>query len=248
MRLLDEDVNPQEAEELQQITAQWGKRPNQTLPHSAKPYRRWTLVFAGAAASLLAGVLVFNFALDWTADPDSATEVVQLLLAQSRPFEARLSDQPHLPIVRTRGVESGVAYGLLAREMTRLSANTHEMGRFYLLQKDFERAINYLAMAEQEAGTPAAVHNDLGVAFLESGVEEGVRKAGGEFRHALELDESYAPAVFNLALLNERTGAIAQAETHWRRFLELETGTPWAAEARARLAGIASRGGAKGGN
>ena len=70
---------------------------------------------------------------------------MQLLLSQIRPFEAQLSGQPHLPILRTRGQsDASVSYGLLDGEMTRLGADDYQMGRFYLIQKDFIRAIPFL--------------------------------------------------------------------------------------------------------
>jgi tetratricopeptide (TPR) repeat protein len=162
------------------------------------------------------------------AEPASASEVVQLLLSQQRPFELQLANQPHLPILRTRGAEDpGVSYGLLAGELTRLSADSHQMGRFYLIQKDFQRAINYLELAEKEIGASPEIHNDLGVAYLEGGGESRLQKAAQEFQHALEKDPSFAPAVFNLAVFHERTGAMGEAEAHWRRYLQLDTNSAW---------------------
>ncbi|MBI4474614.1 MAG: hypothetical protein HY646_18230 [Acidobacteria bacterium] len=247
MRLLDEDVKPQEAYELERITEAWeSRRPSQKLPGRTGSYKNWFIAFAAVAASLM---VVANLALQQATEPSTATEVVQLLLQQNRPFETRMSDQPHLPIVRTRGSnDPGVSYGLLAGEMTRLSADSHQMGRFYLLQKDFEKAIAYLQLAEREVGARAEVHNDLGVAYLEGGVDPSGHKAAEEFKHALELNASYAPSVFNLALLYERTGADTESQALWRRFLEIESGTPWADEARSRLGAATGRDGTKGRN
>jgi tetratricopeptide (TPR) repeat protein len=122
--------------------------------------------------------------------------------------------------------------------MTRLSANSHEMGRFYLLQKDFNRAIPYLEIAEREVGAGPAVHNDLGVAYLESGNVSQLEKAGPEFQHALRDDPSFATAGFNLALFYERTNAAALAEAQWKRYLEIDRNSDWAQEARERLLGL----------
>jgi tetratricopeptide (TPR) repeat protein len=235
MRLLDEEARPDEASELQVITTEWDKR-RQAAPRRTRSSWLWTI--GGIAAALIIGVISLQLMLRPVAEPASATEVVQLLLSQNRPFEPRMSDQPHLPIVRTRGPgDPGVAYGLLAGEMTRLAASSHEMGRFYLLQRDFQTAIEYLRMAEREPGAPAAMHNDLGVAYLESGGEANIQKAMNEFRHALTLDLSYAPSVFNLAVLFERTGTVAEAEAQWRKFLQIESESPWSAEAKSRLEG-----------
>ncbi len=241
MRLLDEDVTSQEAVDIQAITQQWAQsRPERVMGGRREVRRRWFLTVAAVAAGLVIGIVSVRIGVMRSTEPESAGEVVQLLLSQARPFEPRLSDQPHLPFVRTRGVEDKeVAYGLLAGEMTRLSADSHQMGRFYLLQKDFIRAIAYLEMAEQEVGAAAQVHNDLGVAYLESGGDEYMQKAAVEFRHALDLNATFAPAVFNWAVFYERSGANAEAESQWRKYLELDKNSPWASEAQFRLQRLA---------
>src|SRR5262249_13579695 len=156
-----------------------------------------------------------------------------------RPFESRMAGQPHLAIAPTRGADDpGVSYGLLAAEMTRLASTSHEMGRFYLLQKDFNRAVSYLEIAAHEVGAGHEVHIDLGVAYLESGNAAQIEKAGSEFRHALEADPSFAPAAFNLAVFYERTSEPAQAEAQWKRYLELDSNSEWASEAKGRLQGL----------
>lgn len=240
MRILNEDVANDEAKALQVIALQWDKRkPKEKMPRRAGTMKSWFFAIAAVAAVLIIGVVAVNFVGNRSSEPESASEVVQLLLAQNRPFEPRLADEPYLPIVRTRGDEDpGVAYGLLAGEMTRLSADSHQMGRFYLLQKDFNRAIRYLEMAEREVGARAEVHNDLGVAYFESGDASRVQKASAEFRHALELDPRCEPAAFNLAMFYEREGATRQAESQWKRYLELDSKSAWAKEAQSRLQGL----------
>jgi len=152
MRVLRQDVTPEEAKALEAVTAQWhDKKVNtslsparsQTAPaERSRVSARFLVPFAAVAAVLVIGLLSVWMVGQRSAEPKTATEVVRLLLGQRRPFESRLADQPHRPIVRTRGSDdAGVSYNLLAGEMTRLSATSHEMGRFYLLQKDFKRSI-----------------------------------------------------------------------------------------------------------
>src|SRR5207302_469018 len=148
------------------------------LPRRTDAFSRRILGLAAVAAVLVVAVIGGRLLIERQAQPKSASEVVELLLSQRRPFESRLANEPHLPIVRTRGGDDqGIAYGLVAGEMTRLAADSHQMGRFYLLQKDFSRSIPYLEIAEREVGAGAAVHNDLGVAYLE-GDGSRVEKAG----------------------------------------------------------------------
>ena len=240
MRLLQPEQTTEETATVARIAADWErkKRINKG-PGRKHSFSGRFIALAAIAALLLIGVLSLWIIRERSAEPKSAGEVVQLLLAQNRSFEARLTSQPHLAIRRTRGSEDpGVSYGLLAGEMTRLSANSHEMGRFYLLQKEFSRAIPYLENSEREVGAGPAVHNDLGVAYFESGNMSQMEKAGTEFQHALRDDPTFAAASFNLALFYERTNATALAEAQWKRYLQIDPNSEWAQEARERLQGL----------
>ncbi len=236
MRLLDDEISPDETTAIHSVTAEWDKKSKERMPRRTGTWTSWFLSIAAVAAALVMGLVSVRFIAERMAEPDSASDVVQLLLSQQRPFELQMSNQPHLPIVRTRGTDDpGVSYGLLAGELTRMSADSHQMGRFYLLQKDFKRAIDYLELAEKEVGARAEIHNDLGVAYLEGGGEAQLQKAAQEFRHALQADPSFAPAVFNLAVFYERTGAVPEAESQWQRYLQLDSNSAWSVEARTRL-------------
>jgi len=239
MRVLQPEVTPREAAALNAITAEWDKTREKTRVPAQRFIFSRLFAFAAIAATIVAGVVGVSVIRQRSAEPKSANEFVQLLLGQERPFESRIADEPHRPIVNTRGIDQpGVSYNVLAAEMTRLSANSHEMGSFYLVQKDFGRAISYLEIAAMEIGAGAAVHNDLGVAYMESGNQSQLEKARTEFLHALHQDESFAPAAFNLALFYEHTNVTAQAEAQWKRYLEIDSKSEWATEARGRLQGL----------
>ena len=237
MRVMHRGVTTDENVRIDHISGSWDRLKD--LPPVRKSgsgnHRIWILSLASAAAAVLFGVLFLWDTMRRPVEPQSGGEIVQLLLAQARPFELRLNEQAYQPILRTRGGDSVVDYGLIAGEMTRLSADSYAMGRFYLLQKDFDRATAQLEDAERQPRVSAAVHNDLGVAYIERGGETNLRKAAEEFRHALELDPDFAPAVFNLAIFHERTGTLSQAETQWRRYLQLDSNSGWAGEVRSKL-------------
>jgi tetratricopeptide (TPR) repeat protein len=242
MRVLQPENTPDEQHILQVISRNWDSRKARTLPERKNQSigrKGWFLSLAGVAA-----LVVFGFVALWTARdpqslPQSAREVVQILLAENRPFEARMAEQPHLPIVRTRGIESpGVDYDLLAGEMTELAADSYQWGRFYLLQKQFEVAIPHLETAEKDPSAPAEVHNDLGVAYMEGGAEADLAKAAEEFAHALNRNPEFAPAVFNLSIFYEKSGRLAEAEMQWRRYLQLDSDSGWATEIRSKLEGL----------
>ncbi len=234
MKLLNEEVGAQEAAAVETIAQQWNTSKYK-MPRRTGTFPGWLFRCVTIAAALAIAVVGVHIVMDRQAQPKSAGEIVQLLLSQNRPFESRLANEPHLPIIRTRGMEdAGVAYGLIAAEMTRLSADSHQMGRFYLLQTEFSRAISYLEIAEREVGAGAAVHNDLGVAYMES---DGPRleQAGEEFRHAVEKDPLFAPAVFNLALFYERTNTPEKAVAEWKRYIQFDPNSDWGKEALRRL-------------
>ena len=241
IRLLVPAVSSEESSTLEAIQLEWddrGRSPK--FPDRRRNYRKGVVGIRAIAASLAIGGLTANYVFLQSV-PHSATEIVDsLLTSQERPFEARISGQPYQPLRQTRGIEDpgAVAYGPLAGEMTRLSADSHDMGRFYLLQRDFDRALAYLQVAEQEVGAGPDVHNDLGVAYLERGSQDQIEKSGWEFRRALELDPGFAPAAFNMAIFYERSGKPLEAEAQWQRFLRLDTRSSWIGEARSRLEGI----------
>ncbi len=237
MRLLKEEVGAEEAAAVESIAQQWNKSKHK-MPRRTGTFPNWLSRWVAVAAALAIAVVAVSMVIHRQAQPKSAGEIVQLLLSQNRPFESRLANEPHLPILRTRGVEDpGVAYGLIAGEMTRLSADSHQMGRFYLLQKEFGRAISYLEIAEPEVGAEAAVHNDLGVAYMESDAPR-LEQAGEEFRHALDKDPLFAPAVFNRALLYERINTPEKAVAEWKRYIQLDPNSDWGKEALRRLQGL----------
>ena len=54
-------------------------------------------------------------------------------------------------------------------------------------------------------------------------------------RTALRVAPDYADAMFNLALLLQRTNQYAQAADYWRRYLACDCQSEWAARARRSL-------------
>jgi tetratricopeptide (TPR) repeat protein len=122
--------------------------------------------------------------------------------------------------------------------MNRLSATAYEMGQFYLLEKDFNNAITYLELVSREPEASADAHNDLGVAYMESGIDANQSKAIAEFRRSLGIKPDHLPAAFNLAVLYERLGKNDQAEKQWTQYLQLESDRSWKDEANAKLEGM----------
>src|SRR5262245_24131985 len=101
-----------------------------------------------------------------------------------------------------------------------------------------ERSVSYLRTASRLAGRNAAVYADLAAALMVRGerhqtprdLVEAIEMADV----ALELEPRNETARFNLALGLERLGLDGQAQRAWKAFLQLDSGSRWANEARQR--------------
>src|SRR6478735_12285171 len=68
--------------------------------------------------------------------------------------------------------------------------------------------------------------------------EQGEAKlAEAAFRGALEYHPDYADAHYHLARLLDSENRLAEAARHWQLFMNLAPESPWADEARERIAG-----------
>jgi tetratricopeptide (TPR) repeat protein len=101
----------------------------------------------------------------------------------------------------------------------------HRMGRHD------EAATAYAAALKQDPHCCEAAYN-LGSLHEDQGA---IEDAIGDYRLALELSPDYADAHFNLAGALARSGRDGEAIKHWQRYLELDSGSPWARIARAHL-------------
>ena len=72
-------------------------------------------------------------------------------------------------------------------------------------------------------------------------LREHLGKVGAARKHlhrALELDATYADAIYNLGALEYDAGELVKASEWWRLYLEIDTETEWAKRARAGIAVI----------
>jgi tetratricopeptide (TPR) repeat protein len=188
---------------------------------------RW--MAAAVAASLVVAIvgawlLVKN-------RPEAATQFVW----SERTFEGRVSGQPYSEFIRIRTELPVEKEPPAATDPALAGASSLDLGRFYLRHHDFAQAINYLKMAKKTDPASAAVHSDLGVAYMESGREGALDDALSEFEEALRLDPQYAPALFNKAILYERMGRFREAEQQQRLYLQIDSDSGWAREVKSRL-------------
>ncbi|HXJ83369.1 MAG TPA: tetratricopeptide repeat protein [Candidatus Methylomirabilis sp.] len=103
----------------------------------------------------------------------------------------------------------------------------HRMGHYAPAGQCYRKALEADETCCQAAFNLGSLHEDLG----------DLASAIGWYRRALELEPDYADAHFNLAGVLAKSGRSDAAALHWRRYLALDTGSPWAEIARSHLEG-----------
>lgn len=178
---------------------------------------------------------------------------------QGRPVEARVSNLDYAPFITTRGepparantLERRRAEGLLSEAFTE-DANAesyHALGQMYLLQKNFDKAIENLEQAKRADAKNAQIHADLGAAYLERGKlaladgpgggaakgREDLERSLDNLKQALQLSPNLREVLFNRALVHQYQGRYVEAEADWRAYLQQDSNSQWANEVQQRL-------------
>jgi CHAT domain-containing protein/tetratricopeptide (TPR) repeat protein len=237
------------------------KRADEKLDR-VRPRLSWARAFSAsplvvAATLLVVAGLSFGVwrAFVYQSDVDKGLIALGIAYRDERPVEVRLTGLGYAPLPNTRG---GVRKGDLnsakrAAAILQDAANkhpgpasSHALGKLYLYEQQLDLAIANLEEALKADPNNAEINNDLGAAWLERGKDERQRgEPGGGFEsfgrsrkyieRALELDSSLLEALFNRPLVREYMKVPLQAEDDWRAYLEKDSASPWASEARSRL-------------
>src|SRR6185503_18498506 len=176
---------------------------------------------------------------------------------QARPTESRISNFDYAPLSQLRGSpEAGELRSLRriennlndATEKNSNARSHHELGVFFLTQQKYPDAIKELETALKFDERNAQIHNDLGVAHFEQskmlGREKKFEELGGsleEFTKATELDSGSLEALFNKSLALQELDMSSEAKESWTRYLQKDSTSRWADEARKNLARLESR-------
>ena len=94
-----------------------------------------------------------------------------------------------------------------------------QLGRLYLLNRDYPRAQIALEKAVENNPGEANLLNDLGVSYLYQGKTQ---KARDLFDAAMEVDPQYAPSLFNIALCYINQNDAGNARDHLVLYLRLK--------------------------
>ncbi len=174
---------------------------------------------------------------------------------KQRLVEARITGLNYTPLVIARGPEDPNINQTALRQaelqlLNDLSAHPdaethHALGRFYLAGTQLDKAIEHFEAAVKQEPSDARIYSDLGAALLEKGKNlssepevKGIKEFARSLEHlnkALELNPSLLEARFNRALLYRRMSLLSQAESDWRSYLEKDSSSGWAEEARQNL-------------
>jgi CHAT domain-containing protein len=213
-----------------------------------------------ASVVLVLGLgLVLWWAFFFRSGPDinEGLDALTAVYRDRRPLEARISGFNYAPFVRTRGGEPTPADYVSRDRAERLlldavsddpgPASRHALGKFYLVERRFDQAIDQFEQALRGDPANAHIHSDLGAALLEKArAQRGNRESGAQglvdlgrsldhLNRAFELDDSLLEPLFNRALCYQLMMLPRQARDDWRRYLERDPNSRWADEARRNL-------------
>ena len=219
--------------------------------------RRFTPHLAAAASILVViGISLFVWrTLRPQPELNDGLAALQQAFHEERPIEGRLSDFNYVPLPNRRGGSPRVDYAqrdlagaLLFKALRdRPSAASHQAaGKYYLMTHQFEEAEKEFAAALELDPQNPKIHNDFGTALLEEGRRQSSEPGNNkqlelygrsleQVERAIQLDPSLLEARFNRALLFQLMRPSDQAKQAWQEYLQKDSSSPWAAEARRNI-------------
>ncbi|MDX6500370.1 MAG: hypothetical protein QOG23_3630 [Blastocatellia bacterium] len=212
-------------------------------------------VYAGAFAVLLIAVVVLTVYFIRRSNPDDLAEL-RSIYRQSRPTETRISEFGYAPSTQLRGAPESADKNRLRRiensliEATEKNPNAqtrYALGVFNLTQQKYPDAIKEFEAA-LKFGDAAKIHNDLGSAYFERAKTEpedrrleDLAQSLEEFTKATNLDGNLLEALFNKSLALQELKMPREAKESWTLYLQKDSSSPWADEARKNLQRLESQ-------
>jgi CHAT domain-containing protein len=211
---------------------------------SAATWRILAIAAALMAATLGSLLLVRNSRTPLENSRTLLEEVTIAAAQMPRRVEARLTlKTPYAPLRRgpqDQPKRSRLVDVLEDAENARASAeNARALGLAKLLLGDFSGAVSTLESASETYKHDAKVWSDLSAAYLARADSPDAKpddrdRALSAATEAVNHDGSLPEAWFNKGLADEGLGLTENAKEDWRRYLELDKSSDWAAEANER--------------
>ncbi|MFN2393311.1 MAG: CHAT domain-containing protein [Pyrinomonadaceae bacterium] len=211
-------------------------------------------VFALIVGGLGFGVWRIAF---YQSDVEKGLAELRLAYRGERPVEARTTANfDYAPLLNTRGGMKPALEETARRRAENFLLNATEnstdakarqaLGLLFLTEKKFDEALIQFNLALKSAPGDATLHNDLGAVLLEKAKQAETEERFDEsmenkalslqaINRALEIDPVMTEALFNKALVLQKMPAPEQARTAWNKYLEKDSASPWADEARKNL-------------
>ncbi|HEU4765903.1 MAG TPA: CHAT domain-containing protein [Pyrinomonadaceae bacterium] len=226
------------------------------------PPRRRSLTPQLAIAAMLLVTLGIGFFAwrEWrsgqsNSDVDRGLVALNQAFQQERPIEARLSNLDYAPLSTQRGATAKVndaqrtlAASLLATAVTEKpsTASHNALGQYYLAERQFDKALAQFNAALALDPNDATSHLNLGAALLEKGkldsnkpdrgkALEDLSRSIDHLNKGLQLNSAALEGYFNRALAYQYMSLTREAEAAWKEYLQKDSSSPWAEEARSNL-------------
>ena len=174
-----------------------------------------------------------------SSEPFSVASLLPSSLLRTRPIEARVSGLDWAPFVSKR--RAPVQKSSAAMRGASLDLQGQRRGLVELLVGDPRDAVETLEKAS--AANQPGVWSDLAAAYYEASVNhdapEFLANALAAADRALAVEPRRAAALFNRALILEHLGLRTDARAAWSRYLDVDSASGWAEEARRHVAALA---------
>lgn len=217
---------------------------------------RWLRLYLPIAACLLLLIGLGTWrAFFYQSDIAKGLASLNDAYREQRPVEARMSGLNYAPVITTRGEQIKIDF--VARDRAgRLLLNavaenpgpeSHQaLGKFYLTERDFDKAIDQFEKGLSQAPNSAQLHSDLGAALFEKGKEAKLRGESGQaltllgrglehINKALQLSPKLLESLYNKALILQYMMLSAQAREAWQKYLEQDPNSNWSEEATRNI-------------
>ena len=202
------------------------------------------------------GLIVWRTAI-YESDLDKGLAQMRAAYQGTRPLESRSTvDFGYAPLTVTRGGKVSPSdpksldrarflLGNAAENPSDAQAH-HALGIFYLNEKVFDKALEEFNTALEISPDDAKIYSDLGALYLEKANQaaalekdsenlENLARSLESLNRALQINENLPETLFNKALVLQKMRQPNQAREAWQKYLEKDSTSDWANEARKNL-------------